>query len=404
MKRLLPRLLLLSVPLVALVTARPAAADDTVVAELERLVAPSSDGGGQVTLGEAATFAATIPGQLSGDEALIGIAVAQRLRGEGAFIDEAYGNVVRALRYRVRGLAVSMLQAPGLSFARATPTAPLAVAFDAAGVDFTRVDLVYTWDGWATTRAASLVRGGGDWRATLPVAPATGRLEYALHVFGCDSHDAWLNGGVEHGVYGGNHADNYSLELATTTVATSPTSAPVLAKLVRVFTHPASPGGAAIVSDEFSALVEQVTWEGGPGIQDDDVLNPAIHELETLVADGADFAIDPSLIVTFLDNQRLRFGALPLLAFRRDVDGRLHAAVGSGFREAELFWSTDGWNLPRSQRCADHGGTLDCDLGYLPRGVLLAYTLKLVDAHGQVSWQYVERGLGRPSNFFHRIP
>lgn len=388
--------------LFVVVLSRPAAAD--VVAELEKLAAPTSDGGATITSTEVATFAATIPAQLSGDEAVLGLVVASRLRREVPIADSAYSALKTSLRYRVRGLGVSLLQAPGVTFARTTPSSPLAVTFEARGVGFLRVDLVYTWDGWATTRAASLGCAGDTWHAVLPGAPASGRLQYALHLFGYDGRDYWFNYGVENGVGGGNQALDHSLDLGATAVASAPTSTPVLAKLVQLFTHPASPGGAVVVPAELDALVEDVTWEGGPAIQDDDVLYPAIHTIEQLVASGVDFTVDHEFMVGFLDRQRLRFGTLPGIDFVRATDGRLRVVGWAHPGQAELYWSTDGWNIPHSQVCTAGPAGQTCDLGYLPRGALLAYTIKLTDESGRVTWHYVDRNLGRPSNFFHRIP
>jgi hypothetical protein len=392
------------VPLLSLSIASPAHADDAVVTELERLADVTSDGGSTITAAEVDAFVASVPATLSGDEAVLGLVVASRLRREVTIDDAAYSALKTALRHRVEGLGVSLLQAPGVTFQRATSAEALGVTFDAAGVAFVQVDLVYTWDGWTTTRAATLDADGDTWRATLAGAPASGRLQYAVHVFGPDGGDYWLNYGVENGVGGGNQALDYSLDLAATVGEPVTTSAPVLAKLVRMFTHPASPGGYAVVSAELDALVEDVTWEGGPAIQDDDVLDPAIQMIEQLVADGVDFQVDHELMIGFLDRQRLRFGTLPGIDFVRDSDGRLEVVVWAHPGLAELYWSTDGWNLPHSQVCAPSDDGATCDLGYVPSGALIAYTLRLTDAQGRDTWHHVDRGLDRPSNFFHRVP
>jgi hypothetical protein len=395
-----------AVSLALVLAAAPAHADDTVVAALESLTDPGSDAGSVISDAEAAAFAASVEVSYSGDEALLGAVIACRLRTEGAFADAAYTTVQRALRHRVDGLAVSLLQAPGLTFARASTEAPLSVAFDADGVAFTRVDVVYTWDDWFTTRATTLGAAGPDgvWRAELGVAPATGRLVYAVHVWGADGRDFWFNDGVENGVYGGQAFHDHSLRLEATNAVTSPTSSPVLAKLVRTFTHPDSPDGAAVGMDELSCLVEIVTWEGGPAIQDDDVLDPGIAQVDALVEAGVDFVVDHELVTGFLDRQRLRYGTYPAGAFTRAADGAVALELWDDVAAAEVFYTTDGWNLPHSERCArGAAGAMTCPIGYLPRGALLAYTIKLVDHDGGVRWQRVDRGLGAPSNFFHKV-
>ena len=406
--------------LAALAAPGVAHADDEIVHTLEALAAPDSDGGATITAAEAAAFAATVPETLSGDEAILGIVVANRLRfaprlgpsqtrdlarGERSIqiADEDYGAIQRALRYRVDGLAIGLLQAPGLALSRRHPEAQVSASFDAQGVGFDRVDLIYTWDGWATTRAVSL-RPGQRWTGELGVAPATGRLHYAVHVFGPDGRDFWLNYGLERGVHGGQGFHDFSLDLAALHVPRVKPSRPALVKLLHTFTHPSSDGGNAITSDEVSLTVEQLTWDGGPGVQDDDVLHPAIAEVDRLVEEGNDFQIDDAILRGFLDRQRLRYASLPPAALERSAAGDLRMHFSIGIASAEVHYSTDGWNLPYVATCARERSGVTCSLGHIPRGALFAYAVRLIYPDGTSSWQYADRGLGRPSNFYQKAP
>jgi hypothetical protein len=395
--------LLVVVVVAALMAPRVARADDEIVHLLEALAAPTSDGGTAVTAAEAAAFARDVPARVSGDEAILGIVIANRLRFEAPIADEDYAVIQRALRYRVQGLGISLLQAPGLTFARADADSPLTARFDPAGVAFLRVDLVYTWDAWATTRSVSL-RPGATWRGELGVAPATGRLRYAMHVFGIDGRDFWMNYGLELGVNAGKAFLDYDVDLAATLVTADAPSVPALAKLLHSFTHPSSGGGSAITSNEVSLLVEQATWDGGPGVQDDDVLDPAIAELDRLVDEGNDFEIDDAIPRGFLDRQRLRYASLPAAQLDRTRYGELRMSFSIPMTAAEVHYSTDGWNVPHVATCARQRGAAGCSLGHIPRGAVFAYAVKLTGTDGKTYWNYADRGLGRPSNFYQKAP
>jgi hypothetical protein len=380
--------------------ARTAHADDPVVGALEALAAPASEGGATITAAEAAHFAATVPATLSGDEAILGLVVANRLRFEVPLADDAYAAIQTALRYRVHGLATGLRQAPGFTASRPSVAAPLIARFDAAGVAQRRVDVVYTWDDWTTTRAVTLVADGDAWTGALGVAPAAGTLRYAVHVHGPDGRDFWLNHGLERGVLAGNGFLDHALPLGATLVTATAPSRPALVKLIHMFTHPDSAGGAAITSDEISLVVEQVTWSGGPGVQDDAVLVPAIAEVERLVDEGNDVEIDHAVLTGFLDRQRHRYGALPGAVLSRAADGDLRIRAGRG-ASVEIVYSTDGWNLPHRVRCA---ADRDCSLGHIPRGAVLAYAVLVIGSDGSQVWQRAARGPGASQNFFHPVP
>jgi hypothetical protein len=367
-------------------------ADDPAADALLALAAPTSDGGAAITAAEAAGFAATVPATLSGDEAILGIVVANRLRFEVPLADDDYAAIQRALRYRVDGLATGLLQAPGFTIARASATAPLIARFDARGVRQRRVDVVYSWDGWATTRAATLAADGDAWTGSLGVAPVEGTLRYALHVHGPDGRDFWLNHGVDRGVLAGNAFLDHALPLGATQVTAAAPSRPALVKLIQMFTHPASAGGPTITGHEVSLAVEQLTWPGGPGVQDDAILVPAIAEVERLVDAGNDVEIDHAILTGY--------GALPGAAFSRGGDGDLRLRVGRG-AAVEIVYSTDGWNLPHRVRCA---GDADCSLGHVPRGALLAYAVLVIAADGSQAWQRADRGAGGSQNFLQPAP
>ena len=380
--------LLAFVPIVFL----SATAHAGIVDDLQALTSTASDGGSAITEAEAAQFAASSL-RYTADESILGIVFAGGLRTSGHFpSDTAYAALVQALRFRVLGLAISLRQAPATTFARVGPDG-LVVTFDPRGVGYTRVDIVYSWDHWTS---ATLSAGrDGRFRGTLPGAPAQGRLTYAMHLYGADGNDFWINNPEELGIYRGTAHFDFSLDLAATLATPDRPSAPAFVQLLDMFTDPASPGGAAITGDEFSLLVEEITWEGGTAVDQRSVLVAVLVELDRLEQAGAVASDLAANMRTFLQNQIRPTATFPDAHFQRGAGGRLELALdGGGFTRARVYYSTDGWDLPHVVDC-----TRTCALGDLPSDALLSYTVAFEHADGSISW--VHSALG---NFFEEVP
>ncbi|MCD6500323.1 MAG: hypothetical protein J7M25_18660 [Deltaproteobacteria bacterium] len=89
----------------------------------------------------------------SADDAITGIVIAGRLRGEGAFAsDQAYAALLRLFRHQIKGLAMSLRQAPGMSFVRCPGSDTLWMFFDSQGVRYQNIEIVFSTDNWATSQ------------------------------------------------------------------------------------------------------------------------------------------------------------------------------------------------------------------------------------------------------------
>ncbi len=395
-----PRLVLL--PAFAILTLGAGFARADINADLDALTAAGSDGGAAITDAEAATFAAGASAY-GADDAILGLVHAHGLRMDGSFpADSAYATINQALRFRVDGLAVSKRQAPGIRFARASTTAPIEVTFDSQGVDYTQVDLVFTWDAWTTARGVTLSPNcHGDYTAILQGAPANGTFAYSLHLFGPDGSDLWTNNPRELGIYGGQSYRNYDLQLAAMTATPAEPTKPAFAQLLRTFADPRSLGGATVTSSEFSELVQEITWEGGTGVEHRAALRPALDELYDLESEGVTFEVPAANLRDFLTAQMTATATYPSAFYQRAADGRLTMTIAEpSAASARVYYSTDGWNIPHVTSCSrpEPGAALSCDLGYLLPGALWSYTIATTDADGNEHW--IRSTLG---NFFEEL-
>jgi hypothetical protein len=376
-----------------------AAADS--VADLQALCAPGSAGGHTITLAEAQAFAAAADAY-DADDAVRGIVFARVIRPSCA--DGVYSTLITALRYRVAGLAVSQNQAPGMRFARQPGATAISATFDARGCSYTRVDVVYTWDYWATTGAATLVeQQPGLFQATLVGAPAEGTFDYALHLFGADGCDLWLNNGRDLGVYQGQLHYNHRLALGAMAATPTTPTRPALCQLVRSFADPDSPGGAKVVSAETNLLVEETTWEGGSAINDPAVLNPAINEVSLMQQEGVVFEAGVAETMTqFISNLRWESASWPDALFSRSAGGQLQLWTSVPDAAAmKVVFSTDGWNTPLVAQCS---ADAPCALGHLPPGTHLAYAVDLQLADGSTRRIRAMNAAGVEKNFFQPVP
>jgi len=389
----------------AITTSAPRLALADATSDLLALTAPTSDGGTTITAAEAQSFTAGVS-SYGADEAIRAIVAAGAVRPQ-CQSSQVYTAILRQLRYRVAGLAVSLNQAPGISFKQAGPPGNIEVTFDAKGVSYTRVDIVYTWDWWATTRAATLAPGSpGVLGATLAGTPAEGSFVYALHLFGSDGRDFWLNNGRDLGVFGGKLHYDHSLFIGAMAASPAAPSLPTMAALVRAFTHPASPGGAQVVGHETNLVVEELTWEGSSGVNDPALLNPALAELQKMQSEGVSFAPGVmSGMVSFISSMRWQEATYPGARFSRGQTGQLRLTpLDPRVVWMRVYYSTDGWNTPHVVECAAGGGPPVCALGHIPPGALLAYAVDLRLEDGQVRQQRVLDPSGQARNFFHAVP
>ena len=98
---------------------------------------------------------------------------------------------------------------------------------------------------------------------------------------------------------------------------TTPT--PPFARLVQSFARPDSLGGATVTGDEFSWLVAQTTWEGGPGIDDPATLDPTVAALDAMASNGVDFegGVYDNMRV-FLEQMRMRVTSTDAVTLQRN--------------------------------------------------------------------------------------
>jgi hypothetical protein len=367
------------------------------LADLRAATAASSPGGAVVTSAEADALVATAPAATA-DDAIRALVAAGAIRTAPGFAnDQDYGRLLVAYRTRVAGLTPAAIQAPGVTFQRGSD-GRLNVLFDRQRVTYARVDLIYTYDEWATTHAVTL--GGRDvLAATLDRAPAQGTIVYALHVFGPDGREFWIANGREHGVYGGSEALDYRFPIDDAAARPVAASAPPLALLIHAFGTASSPDGATVTMGDFSLMVEELTFEGGSGIDDPRLLGPALRALDELVSAGAvfDAGIEDGMR-GFVERQQLVTATYPGAAFTRGAQGQLLMAIGeAGATSAKVLYTTDGWQSPKVATCS--GARLVCDLGAIPPGTLASYVVA-VRAPG-ADWRWIRSVLG---NFFQALP
>ncbi len=372
--------------------------------DLGTLQNDAGDQAAMITLAEVNSFA-QLAQFYPADEAILAIVIAGKLRAQGVFAsDEAYATLIRFLRYQVEGLAMSLRQAPGMWFFRCPESGRMFMYFDPQGISYQQIDFVFTTDNWASARAVTFEEGFfGSWLAHAENLPANGRMAYALHIWGTDGRDFWLNNGREQGIYGGRFWLNYSFELPAASGFRLPPSAPAFVQLLRTFQHPASPAGTTISSAEFNLLVEEITWEGGYAVHDPEVIRPLLREFDDLAAAGANFEpgiFDPmrNFVQTQLD--MFPWATYPSATFDRTCAGSLLMTLNEAQSQgARLYYATDGWNTPHAVECPLTNGLPLCDLGHIPPGTLLSYAILIFTQDGGTRWIHAYPN----NNFFHTV-
>jgi hypothetical protein len=360
----------------------PAGAHADPLAALVALAGEASAGGATLTSEEAAAYAASVD-RFEADESIDALAVVARF--QDADSAPGVGVVTRALRRHVVGLRIAGFTVTGLTLDGCGPTGATA-SLDPRGAPYTAARLVYSGDRWATGRAADLVKGtDGIFRAALPGLDAHGYVVFAVALTQPNGDTLWLNDPRENAPGAASHLDfGQSLEVCG---AGAVPKTPHLARYVRALSLPDSLGGAVVTWDEMSALVAHTTYEGGPGMDDADVIDPAIAELDAMTAAGVVFEADTFAVMRrFLGQMRMRVAAADgLRIVRVPVNDDAIVAAPAGAQFMRLYFSTDGWSTPKVVECTPLGraGLVNCEIGFVPEGTLVAYSAIVRYADGR---------------------
>jgi len=331
--------------------------------------------GPSITPAGAAGYIAQVP-DFGADESVAALAVLARFVADPASGPQI-GSVATALRHHVEGLRISGETVAGLRIDSCGPGGP-AATFDPRGAGYTGVTLVYSGDYWSSAHAAVLTRGqDGLWRTSLPGLASDGSIQFAVELDQPGGDTLWLNNPREPRPGAASHVD-FSQALALCEPVAAPTSTP-LAQLVRAFARPESLGGATFTLDEVSWLVAQATYEGGPGVDDPDVIDATIAALDSMKAAGAAFEGDAYEVArNFLANQRMaRVSSTDAVTLQRNPQNQLvQVTAPLGSQWMRVYYSTDGWDLPKVAECLPSGrlGYVSCPLGYMPADALLSFS------------------------------
>jgi hypothetical protein len=365
------------------------------VRELVALAAPNSPGGANITATEATRYIAKID-RFGGDEAVDALGVLGRFSSSG----ESVNLLTNALRRRVDGLRIAGFGVDGLTISSCGRNA-VGATFNPNGASYTGATIVYSSDAWQTSHAATLTKGAdGQFRADLPGIDVRARITFAVQLSTAQGN-FWLNNPRENAQAAPGHVDfRQSVDLCQPSVTPA---TPPLARLVASFALRDSLGGTTITGNEFSWLVAQTTWEGGPGMDGPSAIDPAITELDRLASSGVQFEADSyNGMRVFLTQMRMRNQRSERIPVMRDQDTStttITAPLGTQFMR--VYFSTDGWANARVTECTPSGrvGYVTCALGTMPRGTLLSYSAVVRNAGGESTVRAADGG-----NFFTHIP
>ena len=275
--------------------------------------------------------------------------------------------------------------------------------FDPQNGNYASVGLAYSGDGWNSAYATSLTAGSdGIWRGALPNLDPQAHLTFAVALGQPGGDTLWLNNPRENRPGAVGHVD-YRQALSLCEPVAAPTTPPFV-RLVQSFARPDSLDGTAVSLDEFSWLVAQATWEGGPGIDDPATIDPIVAALDAMAAAGVDFEGGIySNMRAFLTSMRMRLTSTNAVTLQRnDVNQFVFVTAPQGAQWMRVYYSTDGWNTPKVIECTPLGraGIVSCGLGFIPAGALVSYSAIVRYASGPD--EYV--GAADGGNVFQKIP
>ena len=377
-------------------------------ADITQMLLQDSDGSTTITNLEAEKFIEDVS-KYNADDAILGIVIINKLRSGAS--DDVYSKIVEALRYQVKGLGVSLRQAPGSSYYYDDDTNKLTFYFDPQGVKYSSVNIVYTIDNWSSTSWSELsYHWSGVWTLEIDIPDKDSHFEYAMYLIGLDGWGFWINNGRETGVYNGRYWLNYSFDISAANENAKHPAEPAFVQLVQTFTDSSSHSGSVISQDEFSLLVEQLTWEGGMGVNDSKIIRPVIFKINNMEANGENFEGNTKDgMIDFLMSMvnQFKWASYPGLKFEVTDDGQLNMIIlQQNLSWARLYYTTDGWNTPRVSECAPQYQSFAksslpvCKIGYVPPEVLMSYVMVFYDNNGNERWVKVDGNY----NFFQEVP
>ena len=344
------------------------------VAALVALADPSSPGGASITPAEAAAYVAEVPG-FGGDESVDALGVLARF--EDAASAPQVTPIATALRHHVEGLRISGMTIDGLTISSCNGH-DVAAVFDPQGANYSGVTMVYSDDDWSNPHTVSLTLGSdGRWSASLQGLDPQRNLVFALGLAQPTNDTLWLNNPRENQPGASGHVD-YRQAISLCEPVATPTGEP-FARLVQSFARPESLGGATVTGDELSWLVAQTTWEGGPGTDDPDVIDPTVAALDAMSASGVAFEAGIyANMRAFLEAMRMRrLKTTSAVSVQRNpLNQYLQLTAPLGAQWMRVYYSTDGWSTPKVVECTPlgRGGYVSCGLGYLPVAALLSFS------------------------------
>jgi hypothetical protein len=375
----------------------PAATD--AVAALLALGDPASAGGTSLTADEANGYAAAVA-NFAADDSVDALGLVARFAGDPAS-SAGVSTVATALRHHVAGLRISGQTVTGLDLSSCSGAAT--ATFDPQNGNYAAVVLVYSGDGWASAHSAALSAGSdGIWRGALPSLDPQAHLVFALQLGQPGGDSLWLDNPRENRPGVGGHVD-YRQALSLCEPVATPTTPP-FTRLVQSFARPDSLDGSAVSLDEFSWLVAQTTWEGGPGVDDPATIDSTVAALDTLASSGVDFEGSVySNMRAFVEQMRMRVTSTNAVSLQRNgVNQFVFVTAPQGAQWMRVYYSSDGWNTPKVIECTPLGraGIVSCGLGFMPAGALVAYSAIVRYASGPDEYVHASDG----GNVFQPVP
>jgi len=369
-------------------SAAPLYAD--VASDLRSMIHPESQGAAAVTSGELAAFT-TQAASYTAQEAIRGIAVYQAIETvvvstEGTDPSTS-DRILRALRAQVKGLATPISRFPGLSFA-SCGYGCAALRYHSLS-DIAALSLVYTLNDWKDSHVLDFQSiDPRNWRAEIfdPRIDDDPSLIYAVRITGRDGRQNWFNNPRENrSVVGAFHL-NFVYPLSGLDREGQELGMNPYLALLDSYTFPESDAQETITMNEFSSLVEQLTFVGGGDLYTWSIPSSLSRRLAELQVSGVSFedGVYESM-QSFMHQalQGLLWATYPQVQTVLLPSGQ--AALRffeSNLRGMELTFSSDGWNTVWTQSCQAELGAWVCPLGAVPPGVMLAYRPRFLSRSG----------------------